>query len=565
MKAPLVSFPLLCALFLASNVCLAQVGELSTNSIRGYLEDFRKADVDGSGLLEEEELTTYLASFPEAMKQLLTHLTKDDQGVTSNRIMQAATHFKRLKGYDPRVEPSKKKEFARWDANSDGKLTQDELNQIGPSELREILQAKLTNQEALLVTDYLDGFGKFIRALEVKRTAADEALPQKYQANDPLRQKLAAFLAVTDAKKKSSAPADVVEVVKEVNEVVEPVGEHAEYFQHFDKDGNGVLEGEEILSLPQMLNLPFMDGRQVKPDVQITLEQFSNALNLFRKQAIVARERTAEEARFQQYRRKFLSANPTTKETVAANEEDVAVVEEVTTTERLQAKLPAQVEIMLLRRKSEKLPPQTFSEEVLHVAGKAGPALSARLLPWLADEKNENAQLLDYLLVTVSEDGQARVQRGGREPYVQGSSSRGAVSYNTHNVGTLVVVAAKPTEDGTVMLSIQFEKSFVEPTDVSDDDDKPSVPPEVKPNYESAPEGAPLSGSEQEFIKSLRVSVIHANSAGGVKPIVPPTIATMEISGTLTVRPGEPAVLSETGQFRGGIYDESLILVEIKP
>lgn len=576
MNARLCPFIITLCLFCYTNVCWAQIGELTTTSIRGYLEDFQKADTDGSGLLEQDELTAYLAPFPEAMKQLLANLATDDQGVSSNRIMQAATHFKRLKGYDPRNEPDQKSAFARWDSNNDGKLSQDELTIVLPAGLRDSLLKRFGDQDAVVFSEYLDAFGNYVRSSEVQQSPESIAIESGSNSAssaatpEPLRQKIAAFLAVTDAKKKSAAVTDVIEAADDVTTetptstaIAVSSDEHRDYFQHFDKDANGVLEGDEIDSLPQMLRLRFVQGRQAEPGTQVTLKQFQDAMSWLQKTAITARQRQAEEDRFKDYRRKLVGMlNAGSSEDPAATATTDGPVEEVremVAVEEAPEATSVQVEFVLLSRKTAKLPTQPFSEEVLSVAGKAGPSLSARLLPWLADEKNQSVQLKDYFLVTVSPVAPALVQRGGREPFVQGSSSRGGVSYSTNDIGTMVQVAKASVGD---MLSIQFEKSFVEASAT-----------EAKSEDPESDADQPAPNSQASSVRDRQPGPDAARGRSGfgtpfggtVEQVTPPSIITMSVNGNLMMSPGTPVVFSESGQYRGDLYEETLILVEIKP
>ena len=45
----------------------------------------------------------------------------------------------------------------------------------------------------------------------------------------------------------------------------------------------------------------------------------------------------------------------------------------------------------------------------------------------------------------------------------------------------------------------------------------------------------------------------------------PPSIVTMTINSSVTATPGQPVVLSETGQWQGDQFEETVILVELKP
>ncbi|RCS54601.1 hypothetical protein DTL42_05565 [Bremerella cremea] len=369
---------------------------------------------------------------------------------------------------------------------------------------------------------------------------------------------------------------EVVEVTEAQEAVPQPESSHAEYFRHFDADGNGLLEGDELIVLPRMLSQD-LDLDRGHPDNllkgKVTSEKFDEALESLRKQMLQAKKLGEEERRFKAYRSQLVrEATQETSEQIAmnANEQPVAEAVEEVTEEKPAEVGSGRVEVLLLRRKSEKLPHQAFSEEVLHVAGKAGPALATRLLPWLADEKNSNVQLMDYFLITTSDDAPVMVQFSGREPSAQ-VGSRGGSEYI--NVGTIVKLSSKTMEDGRTTVAIHFEKSIAEPVTGNEEKAKESSQDTAATDKPSArPNAAANTENDRERERAAMLEAIQRARGGFGGRSDPraaqgslPEISSMTISGTLTLRPGEPALLSESGQLERGIYEETIILVEVKP
>ncbi|PQO42237.1 hypothetical protein [Blastopirellula marina] len=584
------TFQLFCAALLlicfGSNLCFAQVGELSGEAVRTYLEEFKKADADQSGLLEKEELATYLESFPDALSQLLSKIPDDSEGVSRDQLLQAATHFKRMKGYDPRTEPNQRQAFDRWDSNGDGKLSADEVKIVLPAELREPLIPKLVTNGSVSFADYLQGFGQFVRAGEVRRTVlsmspAEELAPADVPSPESLKKKIAAFLTVADAKKKNAQPMEVAEVVEETETEVAEAEEnpHAEYFNQLDQDGNGVIEGDEFVNGPSAFRREF--GRAGK----LTLDDFNQYMERIRTEAARRKASNQVENRYRDYvfqvaSGKQTAANARAKVREEVAEEEVAeeeVAEEEVAEEEVAEEEVAQisvessgtkkdslhavtVEVVLLRRKTEKLPQQVLSEEVLAVVGKAGPSLSARLLPWLADEKNADIRLIDYAQVTAVGDSEGMVQRGSREPFISARDSRGGRSYELNNVGTIVSVKAIPTDGAKVSLLVSFEKSYVESAPVDEEEES------TEEATEQAASAQPLNDRGRAALGRGGFFDGRGFVPGGSNlAVTPPSIVTMTINSAVTVTPGQPVVLSESGQWQGDQFDETLILVELKP
>ena len=553
----------LLAVGFATNLCFAQVGELSGEAVRNYLEEFKKADADQSGLLEKEELTSYLESFPDALSQLLSKIPDVSEGVSRDQLLQAATHFKRMKGYDPRTEPDQRKAFDRWDSNGDGKLSAEELKIVLPAELREPLQTKLAAGGSVSFADYLEGFGQFVRAGEVRRTVlsmspAEELAPADVPSPESLKKKIAAFLTVADAKKKNAQPMEVAEVIEETEADVAEAEEspHAAYFRQLDKDGDGVLGEEELANGPQMLQF------LVRRNGSISLEDFSQYIERSRAAQLRQKESQRNDADFRQYMNQLTAPKETAANEPAEVEEEVREERVGRARRRVVDEKPESihavtVEVMLLRRKSENLPQQVLSEEVLAVAGQAGPSLSARLLPWLADEKNAATSLIDYVQVTAVGENKGMVQRGGREPHVTSFDSRGGRSYQQTNVGTLVTVKATPADEGKVSLLISFEKSYVDPASTTEEEEE-----------DATDEAIEQAASAQPSDDRGRAPIPSRGGFGGrgsLRMVTPPTIVTMTVNAAVTATAGQPVVVSESGQWLGDQFDETLILVEVKP
>ncbi|PQO27454.1 hypothetical protein C5Y96_18120 [Blastopirellula marina] len=219
-----------------------------------------------------------------------------------------------------------------------------------------------------------------------------------------------------------------------------------------------------------------------------------------------------------------------------------------------------QVEVVMLRRTNDALPKTTLASEVKSGIEGAGPSLSARLLPWLAKPGSKGIHLVDYIQAQ-SIDGQSIImQRGGREPFVSGTTTMGsrggarAVSYSMHEVGTMVrVEPVASKEEGKLGLSVAFEKSYI---------DQPA------PKVEDAAEQPKESGEEEE-------KAVEAGAGGfGPRTTVaqpyafnspqsqPPAIATITAQGSLVLPAGEVGVLSEMAKQSGDVFEEVVILVQ---
>lgn len=549
----------LLAIGCGANACFAQVGELSGNSVRTYLEEFKKADVDESGLLEKEELATYLDSYPDALAQLLSKIPDQSEGVSRDQLLQAATHFKRMKGYDPRTEPDQQKAFDRWDSNGDGQLSAEELKIVLPAELRQPLQTKLAAKGSVSFADYLEGFGQFVRAGEVRRTVlgmapSDQLPPADVPAPESLKKKIAAFLTVTDAKKKTAEPAEVAEVIEETEEVAMTPEANKDYFNLLDRDGNGFLEGRELEGVHPSLR------RILAAKEKVTVDEFYRYLEQIQ---ATANRRGSSPLRGMidsiLAAQDGVSANAPAEVVEEITEEEVVEIPTMTEESKSKSLASVTVEVVLLRRKSEKLPQQMLSEEVLAVAGEAGPSLAARLLPWLADEKNAGTSLIEYAQVTAVGENKAMVQRGGREPYVSSADSRGGRAYQMNNVGTLISLKATPTDDGKVSLMMSLEKSYVEPVPVDEED--------AEATTEATAEAAPTADPGRDRGAALGRGGFNDRVFRGqsLPAVTPPSIMTMTVNASVTAAPGKPVVLSETGQWVGDQFEETLILVELKP
>ncbi|QDU76468.1 EF hand [Bremerella volcania] len=452
--------------------------------------------------------------------------------------------------------------FQTLDTNGDGKVAGEEVFRL-PMTLKSLL---LRGQEPQDVVIEFDEFHTSMEEYRKRLLERYEKQRMEREAVQGQRDRELAFMRYHQSLMGQQASSEKPE--PEVNKVTLESSPHAEYFRHFDKDGNGVLDASEQRSLPdsivRYLDHTFADAWRTH---QITIHEFHNYWEA-EKQALERRqETTAENLRFQNYRTKFLVGDrPESADAVKPAPARGAPVRRRQEAEAKPEKDAAKsftVEIMMLRRTSNGLPDRTLASEVASVLEGAGPSLSARLLPWLNDPDSPGASLVDYIQAQ-SIDGQSiAVQRGGSEPYVSGTTSMGsrgrAVSYNMQNVGTLVRVESIAIQDSDKLgLSVQFEKSYLE--HANDDDEESDDEPE--PSSEERAEASDASDSQPAGSSRSSRSVMQGFGPPTSEPAPPPTIATITAEGKLVLPAKVAGVLTEMAKQSGDTFEEVVILVQ---
>jgi len=343
---------------------------------------------------------------------------------------------------------------------------------------------------------------------------------------------------------------------------------HAEYFNHFDQDGSGVLEANEKESLPGIIQQRLSSKHRLAWDLnEITIREFHDFWESEKEEWERHREETEEMNRFNRYRAAYVRDDekpaPQTEKPATVKE---AVEEEADTLEEAPAEAKAdkdglesfQVEIVLLKRTSEKLPERTLAAEVKGVLEGSGPELSARLLPWLADPSSEAVELVDYLQAHSFDGESIRLQRGGREPYVSSVSSMGSrgggVAYTMESVGTLVQIDAVEIEESEKLaLAVQFEKSYLQHADTKEEEANETADAVEEVSEAAADPDVPRTRSGRAAVSSSRT----ANQ----RP-APPTIATITADGRLILPAGQAGVLTELAKRSGSSYEEIVVLVQ---
>ncbi|MEW4456128.1 hypothetical protein AB1L30_25915 [Bremerella sp. JC817] len=669
-------------ILLSAGIVHAQVGgvgELSSNSVRKYQEDFFKSDADENGVLDQAEVETYLVPFPAEIKTILFQKLKARPGetkVTLADLLDAATLTKKQIGYDPRASIAYRIAFEkRYDANQDGKLDAEEVEQMGPPDLREIVKkTKLAaNPDGVPFDQFMEAFGDFIRiteirrALETSRTRMFPAdidllksrLAQLTQYDQPAAQAKVAEAGTTEAETSEKEPA--VSVLQDnphrdyfatfdtngdgklsgeeferlpnpVRRQFEPrIGEeasisfeqfhdflellrdhearfraererqekesqaeadrerqfrdyiqqrsqlpeedvavdlqespHRDYFRDLDSDGNGLLQGEELKVLsPRMTeNLsrryPVAWSRK-----GVTLAEFHQFWEERREGLKLTRKKQQEEQRYTDHLMSLLPEGEAVKEiadAVKAPDEPKSDVVEVPrvrrappAAEKEAASAVMAVDVVLLKRTvTSGLPYKTLTEEIEPMLKMDGPSIPTRMVKWMEKPGHEAIGLSDYFQVKATAGEQIQIQQGSREPSQTSSSGRGA-NYSLLNVGTLISVLAKPIGEESILVHVDYEKSYIVPGQKVEKEE---------PTDEPKTEERRPATTREEFEQAIR----GGRGFGGTPDpnFVPDSIATLTAAGSVQLRPGKPVVLTEVGRMKGDQFEEIVIVVEWK-
>ncbi|GAA4438966.1 hypothetical protein [Bremerella cremea] len=670
-------------ILLSAGIVHAQVGgvgELNPNSVRNYQEDFFKSDADNNGVLDQAEVETYLVPFPAEMKTILFQKLKARPGetkVTLADLLDAATLTKKHIGYDPRASIAYRIAFEkRYDANQDGKLDAEEIERMGPSDLREIVKkTKLAaNPDGVPFDQFMEAFGDFIRITEIRRALETSRTRMVPADIDLLKSRLAQLTRYDQpAAQANVAEGDAPEAEtskKELAASVLPESPHRDYFGTFDTNGDGKLSGEEFERLPNPVRQQFEP--RIGEEESISFEQFHDFLELLRDHEArfrAERERQEKESQAEANReRQFrdyiqqrsqlpeedvavdltesphrdyfraldldgngllqgeelevlssrMTANLSRRYPVAWSRKGVSLAEfhqfweerreglkltrkkqqeEQRYTDHLMSLLPEgeavkeiadevkapdepksdvvevphyrigppavssevmAVDVVLLKRTvTPGLPYKTLTEEIEPMLKMDGPSIPTRMVKWMEKPGHEAIGLSDYFQVKVTTGEQIQIQQGSREPSQTSSSGRTA-NYSLLNVGTLIRVQAKPMDEESILVHVDYEKSYIVPGQKAEKEE---------PTEEPKTEQRRPATTREEFEQAIRAGGGFGRAGFGGAPdpnFVPDSIATLTAAGTVQLRQGKPVVLTEVGRMKGDQFEEIVIVVEWK-
>jgi len=461
----------------------------------------------------------------------------------------------------PPEESPHAKYFAEFDEDGNGVIDGKEIYRL-PRKLREMHSRQGANINPNISRERFHGF------MELHKQMLEHELAQKRAKQDEHKREQ----AFEDYARKLVSPEIRVDEESGEPEITLENSPHAEYFRHFDKDGNGVLEGDEKGLLPQDMRNHFASRFRLAWELdRITIQEFHEFWEQEKEGWEQRREQIKEKKRFDDYRATYAKGEekpePAVEEAATAEEAPVADKPAPKAKAEANATNSFQVEIVMLRRTSEKLPHRTLASETLSVLDGDGPSLSSRLLPWLADPGNASIQLVDYLQAQSVDGQQISIQRGGREPYVSSTTAMGgrgrAVSYQMQNVGTMVRVNPVVMQaTGELGLNVQFEKSYVEQAKLPEEEPSTEVEPRANepgrvgiPPVRVNPNGTSIPNSVNHPVYSSAVAPTPSET-------LPPSIATLTAEGMLTLPSGKAGVLTEVAKRLGDEFEEVVILVQ---
>lgn len=462
--------------------------------------------------------------------------------------------------------------FATFDTDGDGMISSNEGLQL-PEQLTNSFGRR--NSASFPLT-----LERFHHQIEYYKQLLERDLLRK-QAKEKQVMRERAFNDYTRKLLKELHPEQVSKEKKIITLESSP---HAPYFKHFDRDGNGIIEQEEKQNLPDEMQRWLASNNGVAWDIDgITIREFHDYWETQKQEWDRHMHETLENKRHGDYHAAYVrgeeksasKANkPAEQKNVEASKTEPPKVKSAQTIVAQSDAKSIQVEVVMLRRTSDALPKRTLASEVKSGIEGAGQSLSAGLLPWLAKPGSEGIRLVDYIQAQ-SIDGQAIiVQRGGREPYVSGTTTMGsrggaqAVAYSMHEVGTLVrVEPVAGKEDGKLALSVAFEKSYIDQPAKEVDEEDAEVATEQPEDLSKAEEGPAEPGMGRLSGTSSRARTAVAQGFGqpyafNQPQAQPPAIATITAQGSLVQPAGEVGVLSEMAKQSGDVFEEVVILVQ---
>ncbi|MBA2117262.1 hypothetical protein [Bremerella alba] len=450
--------------------------------------------------------------------------------------------------------------FATLDTDGNGEISGEEVIRLPELLKRSYVSGQNPRQVVIDFEEFHNDMERYARRLiEDRERVRLESEAKKDQFERDL-----AFARYRKSLVAADPDPSVEKTGSEQESITLETSPHADYFRHFDKNNDGVLDGDEKGSLPQTM-IQYLDDHF--PDAwrtnQITIREFHDHWESEQKSWKRRQEMTSKNERYENYRTKLLLGDKVAAEAArhrAAEKNTPPKKEAPPKAEpENEAVKSMTVEIVMLRRTSGELPGRTLASEVLEVLGNDGPSLSARLLAWLADPNSKQVELLDYIQGQSVEGQRMSIERGGREPYFAGttSSRRGGngVSYSTQEMGTVATVdpvVFKETDQ--VGLAVRFEKSYLDP------------PPDKIIETTEQPEGSREEAETADEPNDARSGSSPRTSRLAMPPpihrVPPPALTKMNAEGMLILPAGKAGVLTEVAKQRGESFEEVVILVQ---